>query len=135
LRAVRLGLVALAAAAGGSICGGALIAGPSLIFGSADDAWFVMSIAALVSLPFTLAGTAILTGLALLWSGSLSGRWADYGGIVLAAVLVGALMPVPLFGAAGLFPGAIFGALTAACWAALYSRFARPGDLREAGHG
>jgi hypothetical protein len=88
----------------------------------------------IVALPFALAGTAILTGLARLWRGSLSDRPGDYFGIVLAAMPIGAVMPTPWFGGAGLFFGAIFALLTAAVWALFYSRFALPDEIRALGH-
>jgi hypothetical protein len=131
LRAVRLILVTLAAAAGGSAFGAAFLVAPLTYFRDGSGDWFPAEIIFLVSFPFTLVGASLLTGLSLLWRESLSDRWADYGGIILAALPVGALMPAPFFGAAGLFFGALFAAITAFLWSACYRRFALPPDMRE----
>jgi hypothetical protein len=134
LRAIRLILVTLAAAAGGSALGAALVAAPLASFADPAGDWFPAAIVFLVSLPFTLVGAGLLTGLSLLWRDSLTESRADYGGIVLAALPVGALMPAPFFGAAGLVFGALFAAITAILWSACYRRFALPPDMREPGH-
>lgn len=135
MRALRLCLVALAAATGGAALGAAFLLVPSILFGTPRDLWFLGGAAFIVSLPFTLAGTAMLTGLSLLSGNSLSRRLFDYVGLILIGVAAGALMPVPLFGAAGIFFGAIFAAFTATLWAILHGRFAVADEVRESGHG
>jgi hypothetical protein len=135
LRRIRLILVTLAAAIGGSACGAAFLVAPLTNFRGSGDDWFPAEIIFLVSLPFTLAGASLVTLVSLLWRDSLSERWSDYGGIVLAAVPVGALMPTPFFGGAGLVFGSLFGAITAFLWSACYRRFALPPDMREPQHG
>ena len=135
MRTLRLALVTLASAAGGSALGAAFVALPPVLLGASGDAWFMGGVVFIVSLPFTLVGTALLAGLALLLRDSLSRRWSDYVGLSLIAIAAGALMPIPVFGAAGIFFGAIFAALTAALWTFLYSRFSVLGEARELGHG
>jgi hypothetical protein len=135
LRAVRLALVALAAALGGSACGTAFLLLPQRLFaGSSDDA-SAAGIIFLFSLPFTLVGAVALAGLSLLWRDSLGERLADYGGLILVACLLGALMPLPIFGAGGMIVGSLFAALTSGLWALLYRAFALPPDLRSHDHG
>jgi hypothetical protein len=133
--AVRLALVTGASAAGGSAFGTAFLVLPLLLIGNPNGDWSPVGLIFAVSLPFTLVGAALLAGLTSLWRGSPSRRFGDYGGIVLAALPIGALMPLPFFGAAGLFFGALFGGLTACVWAALHGRFCLSPDLQEIAHG
>jgi hypothetical protein len=134
LRAFRLGLVALAAALGGSALGAALLTAP-LLFGGLGDDGFPVRAVFIVALPFALAGTAVLTGLSLLWRDSLSRRYGDYGGILLVSAPIGGLIALPFLGLFGFLFGAMFGPLVAAVWALLYSRFALPPGMRELSHG
>lgn len=135
MRTLGLALVTLASAAGGSALGAAFVALLLVLLGVPGDVWFMGGVVFIVSLPFALVVTALLTGLSLLFAESLSRRWSDYVGLSLIAIAAGALMPMPLYGAVGIVLGAIFAVLTAALWTFLYSRFAVLGEAREPGHG
>ena len=59
MRAARLGLVTLAAAAGGSASGAAFLVVPTLLSGTIDEGGFPAGAIFLVSLPFTLVGASL----------------------------------------------------------------------------
>lgn len=133
--AARLVLVTVAAAAGGSALGTAVLVLPLVLLGSPTADWSPAGLIFAVSLPFTLVGTAFLAGLARLCQVPPSRRLGDYGGLILAALLIGAVLPLPLFGAAGLFFGSLYAALTASLWAALHGRVCLAPELGEAARG
>jgi hypothetical protein len=134
LRAIRLILVTLASAVGGSVGGTAMVVLPDpAILGDGDYHLFAAEIVFAISLPFTLVGATFLTAASHLLSDALGTDWLDYGGIVIAAMWIGALMPLPLFGPLGAFFGVLFALVTAGLWAALYRAFALP--FRDPHHG
>jgi hypothetical protein len=136
LRAVRLILVTLASAIGGSVGGTAMVLLPGAAFlGGGDDRLFAASIVFAISLPFTVVGATLLTAASHLLRDALGTDWLDYGGILIAAMLLGALMPLPLFGPLALFFGVLFALVTAGLWAVLYRAFALPADIRDPHHG